>query len=152
MSVIDTVSDRVQAADKAGDIVEQSRQDSVSAAFKKAKVSIDKIVRELSIIGFSDITRYVHVDDGGALQAIPLESISPRVATRAVKKVRETTKITESDDGTRIFKESKIEYELYDKPGALKQLLELGDFMPSEKQELNHRGVIIVEDPFAKYR
>jgi len=141
-----------QAARDAAVDSEEPRRAAVNAAYAKWHITLEKIIQEYALIAFSDIKHYVNVDDGGALQAIPLEDIKPKKATRAVKKIRETTKITEKDDGSIIFKDSKIEYELYDKQHALDKLIELGDFMPAQRQEVRHKGTIIVEDPFAKYR
>lgn len=144
--------DLAQMARDAAADVEDARRAAVLAAYKKYNISLEKIVQELVLIGFSDIAKYVRIDEGGALQAIPLEQLKPQKTSRAIKKIKETTKISESKDGETFFKESKIEYELYDKLSALRELLSLGDYEPAERNETTHKGVVILEDPFAKFR
>jgi hypothetical protein len=85
---------------------------------EKAGFSILKIAKELKLIAFSDIADHCTIDEGGALQMIPLDVLGKK--SRAIKKVKENTKITESKDGETLFKDSRVEYELYDKLEALK--------------------------------
>lgn len=145
-------TEAAQVSREAAADTDESRRAALSSAFARWNITLDKLIQEYATIAFSDIKNYVQVDEGGSLQAIPLENIKPKKATKAVKKIKETTRITEKDDGSILFKESKIEYELYDKLNALDKLIELGDFEPAQRQETMHRGTIIVEDPFAKYR
>jgi hypothetical protein len=100
-----------------------------------------KIAEHLSTVAFSSIDDYMSVAEGGEISAIPFDSIKKK-KLRAIKKVKENTKITESDDGTRIYKDSRIEYELYDKLDALKYLVKLRRDEPAEKQE--HSGNVTV--------
>jgi hypothetical protein len=93
-------------------------------AIEKAGGTFVKIARELCSIAFSDIADYVTVAEGGELYAIPLQSIKAK-KRRAIKKIKENTKITESKDGEKIWKDSHVEYELYDKMDALKYLCKL---------------------------
>jgi hypothetical protein len=85
---------------------------------EKAGFSILKLAKELKIIAFSDIADHCTIDEGGALQMLSLQEIGKK--SKAIKKVKETTKITESKDGEKIFKDSKLKYELYDKLDAIK--------------------------------
>lgn len=111
------------------------------AAIEKAGGTFAKIARELAAIAFSDIADYVTVAEGGELSAIPLQTISRR-KRKAIRKIKENTKITESSDGTRLFKDSRVEYELYDKLDALKYLCKLrGD----EVQKVEHQGNLTVK-------
>lgn len=96
-----------------------------------------KIAQHLSSIAFSSIDDYMSVAEGGEIQAIPFDNIKKKKLT-AIRKVKEQTKITESDDGTRLYKDSRIEYELYDKLDALKYLVKLRGDEPAEK--LEHTG------------
>ena len=85
---------------------------------EKAGFSVLKLAKELKIIAFSDIADHCTIDDGGALQMRSLQEIGKK--SKAIKKVKETTKITESKDGEKLFKDSRVEYELYDKLDAIK--------------------------------
>ena len=93
-------------------------------AIEKAGGTITRIARELCGIAFSDMADYMTVADGGEMAAVPLHGISKKKRS-AIRKIRENTRITESSDGARIFKDSKVEYELYDKMEALKYLCKL---------------------------
>jgi hypothetical protein len=99
-----------------------------------------KIAQELAIIAYSDIKNHVTINEGGDMQAIRLEHMGD--SSRAVKKIKEQTKITESTDGTRLFKDSRIEYELYDKLDALKFAAALMGMVPNNKTDLTVKGEI----------
>lgn len=101
-------------------------------AFKNNGVSVNKLIRELGLIAFSDMRDYVEIAEGGEVQAIPLDAIK-KEKSRAIKKVRDRTKISESADGERLFKESTLEYELYDKLDSLKYLCALIGAEPAKR-------------------
>ena len=102
------------------------------AAVEKHGGTRDKLAAELSYIAFSRISDYVTVAEGGELQAIPLTEIKKNKVA-AIKKIREKTNIAESKDGETIFKRSSIEFELWDKEGAIKQLIDLRGDKPAEQ-------------------
>ena len=117
------------------------------AAIEKAGGTLPKIARELTAIAFSDIANYVTVAEGGELQPVELQTI-PVKKRKAIKKIKENTRITESKDGA-VFKDSRVEYELYDKLDALKYLCRLrGD----EVQKIDHTGTIGLELKNAKHQ
>lgn len=93
------------------------QQDAVIKAFEKAGFTAEKIAKELAIISFSDMKNHVEIDEGGALQALTFKEMKQH--SRAVKKVKEKTVITESKKGDELYKTSQIEYELYDKLKAI---------------------------------
>ena len=100
---------------------EQAANNAISKtvlAMKRQGHSFDKIARELAIMSYSDIADYITVSEGGAIEAIPLDALLKN-KSRAVKKIKEKTIIKESADGSTIFKESTLEYELYDKQKAV---------------------------------
>lgn len=108
-------------------------------AIEKAGGTFPKIARELCGIAFSDLNDYVTVAEGGEVRPVPLQTISPK-KRKAIKKIKENTKITETSDGSRIFKDSHVEYELYDKMEALKYLCRLrGDEV--QKVDLGIQGI-----------
>lgn len=114
-------------------------------ALENAGLTFDRIARELRAIALSDIADYVTVDEGGALQAIPLEDITKRKRA-AIRKIKEKTNISKSKDGETIFKTSTIEYELYDKLGAIEKVLKLRNDYPAEKLELEALTPLVVFD------
>ena len=105
------------------------------AEMEKAGAKFPRLIKELAAIAFSDIADYVDVSDDGSLTAIPTASIKP-AKRKAIKKIKEHTRITESADGEKIWKDSRIEYELYDKLSAITTLLKLRNDFPAEKQEI----------------
>lgn len=94
-----------------------------AAALDRAGVTESKIIQEFKIIAFSDLKNHVEVDEGGAMCAVPLDQMGRK--SRAVRKIREKSTITESKDGQTLSKYSTVEYELYDKLAALEALAAL---------------------------
>lgn len=92
---------------------------------------------EVDLLAHSDIKDFVRVDEGGAVQAIPLAEMGKH--SRAVKKIKEKTVIAESKDGSVIYKTSTIEYELYDKVRAL-ELKARRHGLLHDKQEVTGKG------------
>jgi hypothetical protein len=127
-----TVQSKAIGEAAAESIVAKRMQD-----MEKAGARFPRLVRELVSIAFSDIANYVTVDVDGSLVCKPTQKITkPKRA--AIKKIKEHTRITESADGEKLYKDSRVEYELHDKLSAINTLLKLrGDF-PAEKHE--HTG------------
>ena len=102
----------------------------IKAEIEKRKATIGitaaEVVRELALIGMADMSDFVRIDEGGMIQANPLDTLSEG-RSRIVKKVKEkrtirTTKGTESNpDGEQIM-EATYEFELHDKVKALELL------------------------------
>ena len=105
------------------------------AEIEKAGAKLPRLIKELISIAFSDIADYVTISDDGSLTCRPTASIKP-AKRKAIKKIKEHTRITESADGEKIWKDSRIEYELYDKLSAITTLLKLRDDFPADRQEI----------------
>lgn len=101
----------------------------------KAGLTDEAIFKELALMGFSDIADYLTIDEGGALQAKTFEEME-KGKSRAVKKVKERTTITENKDGSHIFKNSQVEYELHDKIEPLKIAIAIKGLKAPEKLEI----------------
>lgn len=101
----------------------------------KVIISKDKILRELSKVGFSNVADHLTVDEYGCVQAVGLDQLPPG-ASSAIKKVKERRVIKSTPGGTDPILESTLEYELHDKINPLVQMgKELGMFR--EKHEIN---------------
>ena len=120
---------------EAGQAAEEVRKDHNAILNKLAPFK--KIIEHLSAIGFSSIDNYMSVAEGGEITAIPFDTIKKKKLL-AIKKVKEKTTIAESKDGETIYKNSQVEYELYDKQSALQYLMKLRGDEPAEKHE--HTG------------
>jgi predicted metal-dependent peptidase len=101
----------------------------------KAGLTDEAIFKELALMGLSDIADYLTIDEGGALQAKTFEKME-KGKSRAVKKVREKTTITENKDGSHIFKNSQVEYELHDKIEPLKIAIAIKGLKAPDKLEI----------------
>jgi hypothetical protein len=117
--------------------------------FERAGHKVHKIARELALIGYSDIADYVTVDEGGALQVLPLDTLKKH-KSRAIKKIREKTIITESKSGDELYKTSTVEFELYDKLSALNLVVEIIGIKKPLKIE--HSGTVNLADRLKKAR
>ena len=117
--------------------------------FERAGHRVPKIARELARIGYSDIADYITVDEGGALQVLPLDTLKKH-KSRAIKKIREKTIITESKSGDELYKTSTIEFELYDKLSALNLVVEIIGIKKPLRVE--HSGTINLADRIKKAR
>jgi hypothetical protein len=104
-------------------------------AMKRQGHSFDKLAKELALIAYSDIADYMTVSEGGAIEAVPLKGLS-RNKSRAVKKIKEKTIIKESADGSAIYKDSTLEYELYDKMKAIEFSAVLMGMKEPDKHEV----------------
>lgn len=92
-------------------------------SYERAGFTADKIAKEIAKIAFSDLADYYDVAADGSMQLRPQAQIKKK--SHALKKIREKTTITESNDGQKINKISTIEIELWDKLGALNMALDV---------------------------
>lgn len=103
----------------------------------KVIITKDKILRELSMIGFANLADHVTIDDTtGCVQAIGIDSL-PAGASRAIKKVKERRVIKSTASGDEVL-ESTFEFELHDKQTALVNMgKELGMFRDKHEIDVN---------------
>ena len=107
----------------------------------KVIVTKDKILRELSLIGFANLADHVTIDDTtGCVQAIGIDSL-PVGASRAIKKVKERRIIKSTAKGDEVL-ESTFEFELHDKQQALVNMgKELGMFKERHEVGLDEASI-----------
>jgi len=105
-------------------------------ALKGAGVTFRKVANELAAVAFANIQDFVTVAEGGEIQGIEFDKI-PKKKLKAVKEIREYTRITESAvwrEGLEGFPGSNTSY--YDKVDVLKYLVKLLGEEPADKHEL----------------
>jgi phage terminase small subunit len=102
-----------------------------AARAQRTEVTADRILRELAVLGFSDVRNFL-VDDTGRLT---LRDGAPDEAWRAVSSVKHKIR-TFTDDGGRTETNREIEFRLWDKNVALEKLAKHVRFYPPEKVEL----------------
>lgn len=84
---------------------------------QRTEVSADNVIRELAVLGFSDIRHYV-IDDQGHVSLVPR---APDEAMRAVSSLKRKVRQTTDKDG-KTTTEYETELRLWNKPDALKML------------------------------
>jgi phage terminase small subunit len=89
----------------------------------KVGISKEKILKELALIGFSDIGEYIIVSKSGNVQTKSLDDL-PLGASQAIKKIKEKRVVkpcqgTKDKPSDNVILESTFEFELYDKITAL---------------------------------
>lgn len=102
----------------------------IKAEIEKRKEAIGitaaEVVRELALIGMADMSDFITIDDGGMIQANPLNTLTEG-RSRIVRKVKERRVIRtergtkEKPDGDQIM-EQTYEFELHDKVKSLELL------------------------------
>jgi phage terminase small subunit len=112
----------------------------------KTLISKEKILRELALIGFSDIQDYITIDVSGCVKAVCIDDL-PLGVSRAIKKVKEK-RVIKSSQGSKdkqlkdIIQESTFEFELHDKITALINMgKELGMFRERREVGLDEKCV-----------
>lgn len=91
----------------------------------KAIMDRDEMLRELTIIGRSDLRDYVDIDpDTGAIRVKGFENM-PEMTSRALKAIKEDRVIKEDADGHKVTVFDKIRFELHDKLKGIELLAKL---------------------------
>jgi len=111
----------------------------LKATLDKLEVTKEKVLAELTKLGFSSIDNHVKIDDDGCVIAKTFDEMGSD-ALAAIKKVKHKRTIKGSATGGKeddIILENTFEFELYDKLMALKTI---GDHLGMFKQHL------IIED------
>lgn len=124
------VKTRMELGKEVGDYLDDERR----KAMDKMGLTFVRLIKELKPIALSDIADYVTVSEDGSLQSKPTASIK-KGKRPAIKSIKEHTRITESADGEKIWKDSRVEFILHDKLSAITTLLKLGGHFPGEKIE-----------------
>lgn len=103
---------------------------------KDAGITRERVLQELVLLGFSDVTHYVVDDDG----QVTLAAGAPPGAMRGLQSIKRKTTITSTKDRDTTVHD--VEIKLWDKPGPLKLAGQhVGLF--AEKHE--HSGSVTLE-------
>jgi phage terminase small subunit len=110
---------------------------------ERTRVTQDRVLTELAVLGFSDITHY-QVDDAGKLTVTP---DAPPGAMRAVASFKQKRRLVPRKDGEPI-EEIDTEIRLWDKPAALKLSGQhLGMYVERREHKVEGAGVLAVPVP-----
>ena len=89
---------------------------------ERTNVTQDRVVRELAMLGFSDLANYITIDKlTGAIQAKGFEDMPPG-ESRALKSIKEDRAIKEDADGKGVTVYDKVSFTMHDKIRALEIL------------------------------
>jgi phage terminase small subunit len=107
----------------------------------KVGVTKQRVIKELSLIGFSSIDEHLDIDSGGTIRAKSFDEMPPG-AVRAIKKIKEKRTIkavqgTKDKPSEDVVLESQFEFELYDKPQAL---INIGKELGMFRDKVEHTG------------
>lgn len=105
---------------------------------RAAGFTFQKAARELAAISFSNIKDYIEVDNGGEVCYRAFDEI-PEGKLKAVKAIKEKTRITESSSGDKLFKDSTREIVLWDKLSALQYGIRLLGEEPAQETTMTHQ-------------
>jgi len=102
---------------------------------KRTEITADMVLKELALIGFADMADFIRIDDGGMIQANPLDTLAPG-KSRIIKKVKEKRTIKSTAEGDQIM-DATYEFELWDK---VKSLEDIGRHLGMFVDKLQHSG------------
>ena len=114
--------------------VTEEIQKQIKQRSARTEITQDMVVKELAKIGFADMSDFVTIDDGGMIQANPLDTLEEG-KSRIIRKVREKRVIKSTAEGDHVL-DATYEFELCDKVKSLELLgKHLGMF--TEKRDIN---------------
>ncbi len=103
---------------------------------KKLEITADTWLRELWLIGHSDLRDYITIDEGGMIVAKTFEEM-PENASRALESIEENRTIKESSDGQESnIINSKIKFKTHSKLGALELIGKHLGFLKNDKIDI----------------
>ncbi len=106
---------------------------------KRTEITQDRVLKELAMIGFSDLANYININgDTGAIAAKTFDEM-PEGESRVIKAIKENRAIKESADGEQTTVYDKIEFVLHDKMRALELI---GRHLKMFVDKLEHSGAI----------
>jgi phage terminase small subunit len=109
---------------------------------KRIGITADEVIRELVLIGMADMKDFVRIDEGGFIQALPLDTLAEG-KSRIIKKVKEKRVIKSTAEGDQVL-DSTYEFELCDKVKSLEMLgRHLG--ILNEKHDVDVKQHITIE-------
>jgi len=111
---------------------------------KKTEITQDMVIKELAILGFSNIKNHIEVDENtGAIRAKGFDQM-PGDSSRALESIQEDRAIKENADGSSVTVYDKIKFKLHDKIKPLELLgKHLGMFI--DKHEFSGEIPILIK-------
>lgn len=112
-------------------------QEAMAKRGRRVERSADEVVKALWEMGELDISEFMVVDSGGAIQAIPLDQI-PTEKRKYINKIKGKRTIRESADGSVCTMVDETEYFIPEKKGVYELLgKHYGIFMADKSQDID---------------
>lgn len=105
---------------------------------ERTKINQDMVLKELAIIGFSDIKDICEIEEGGMIVLKTFEKIAEE-KTKSIKAIKEDRIIRETAKGDEMVVHDKVRYELWDKPKCLELI---GKHLGMFTDKIEHSGHI----------
>lgn len=102
-------------------LIQAQIQEEIKKRGERVEKSADDVVRLLWKMAELDLADYIEVAEGGEVQAIAFDRL-PEGATKLISKIKEKRTITENKDGSKIYEQNNLEYELPEKTKCLELL------------------------------
>ncbi len=118
--------------------VQRALASAMKAREQRTEITQDRVLKELAIIGFSDLANYIEInDDTGAIRARGFGEM-PKDASRALESIREDRMIREDSKGNDTILNEKVTFKMHGKIEALKLI---GQHLGMFKNEASLPGV-----------
>lgn len=113
---------------------------------KRTNVTQDRVVKELALLGFSDLKNYIDIDPNtGAIRAKGFEQM-PEQESRALQSIKEDRVIKEDAKGEQVTIYDKVSFKMHDKIRALEILAKhLGMLVERHEVTGEDGGPIMIE-------
>lgn len=122
------------------DEIDKSTTLCFSALAIKEGLTPRKLIKEIKLLAFSDVSDHCDIAEGGELRFKTFQEQGRK--RRAIKSLKEKTVITESKDGEKIYKTSTVEWTMHDKLNAL----DMGLALHGMKKPKDIKVALSIED------
>lgn len=109
---------------------------------KRTEITADRVLRELSLIAFSDMADYVNIDTDGSVRVKTFEEM-PEGASRNIAKIEDVRRILGSGegDGKEMILEARLKFGHYSKERALELI---GKHLGMFTDKVEHMGEVAI--------
>ena len=81
-------ANRIATENLSKPVIKAAIEAAIEERKKRVLVTADDVIREMALIGLADMRDFIEIDEGGAIRALPLETLAEG-KSRIIKKVRE---------------------------------------------------------------
>jgi len=125
--------------------IQKAIQKEIAKRSERTAISQDRVLKELALLGFSDLANLVEIGEDGMILVKKFEDM-PEGESRLLKAIKEDRIIRETPDGKQMVVHDKIKYEIWDKLKALEMIgrhlgmfQDLGDKLATVLYEISEK-------------